>query len=80
MVNVNLILCRLIDDFLTTGTITAPKQSLPLPLSYTIPPTLIYGLLLVLAAYTKVGRTIWLSATLFYTSIGYLLIQCKFIE
>ena len=80
LVNVNLKFCRLIDDFLTTGTIAAPKQSLPLPLSYTIPPTLIYGLLLVLAASSKVGRTIWLSATLFYTSIGYLLIQCKFIK
>ena len=80
LVNVYLILCRLIDDFLTTGTITAPKQSLPLPLSYTIPPILIYGLLLVLAACTKVGRTIWLGGTLMYSLVGYLLIQCKFIE
>ena len=75
--NINLILCRLIDDFLTTGTITAPKRSLPLPLSYTVPPILIYGLLLVLIACSKVGRTVWLGVTLVYTLLGYLLIQCN---
>ena len=78
LVNINLKLCRLIDDFLTTGTIAAPKQSLPLPLSYTVPPTLIYGLLLVLLASSKERRTVWLGATLVYSLVGYLLIQCKF--
>ena len=39
-----------------------------------------YGLLLVLVASSNVGRTVWLGATLFYTSIGYLLIQCNFFQ
>ena len=39
-----------------------------------------HGLLLVLAASSNVGRTVWLGAMVVYTLVGYLLIQCKFFK
>ncbi|XP_019853566.1 PREDICTED: 1-acyl-sn-glycerol-3-phosphate acyltransferase epsilon-like [Amphimedon queenslandica] len=71
---------KLITDFISSGIVRGQTRSLPLPLSYTLPPVMAYGSVLLLMATTKHGRFFWLGALIFYSLCGYIAIQQKLID
>ena len=71
---------RLITEFVSSGLMPGPKQSLPLPLSYSLTPALLYGALLFLIVTTKRGRTFWIGTLILYSLCGYVAIQQKLLD
>lgn len=71
---------RLITEFVSSGLMPGPKQSLPLPLSYSLTPALLYGALLFLIVTTKRGRTFWIGTLILYSLCGYMAIQRKLLD
>ena len=66
---------RLINEFISTGSLSSPPLSLPLPLRYTLPPTAVYLALLAVVMGTAKGRQWNLGMTLFLSVVGLLIVQ-----
>jgi 1-acyl-sn-glycerol-3-phosphate acyltransferase len=69
---------KIINEFRLNGNMNAHyKRHLPLPLSYTMPYTVVYGVLLALMSTTKYGRICWITTFITYSLLGYIFIKCK---
>ena len=66
---------RIIGTYVNTGKIPAQQVSLPLPLSYSLPPTLLFVSALLLSLGSKTGRQYWVTATVILSIYGILAVH-----